>query len=647
MGIRSFTRAALLLAGAASLVTAQTIVSDSGAVVTANEETVAPAAEQVVNAASDANAFQLTDAVLANLTSLQLSNISFFDFSDDSEEAEAVKRGSSCKVMPGDVWWPTKLTWKVFDLLTGGALIETVPIGAVCYPSSGVYNAGKCQTIKDGWALSSTHSQDPTSIMSPLFQGETCMPEDGATSTCKLGGFPSYSVEIRNVAQIQLAINFARNLNLRLVVKNTGHDFLGKSTGAGALSIWTHKLKTLDYMSSIKTTSYTGPAFKLGAGVQVFELYEAANKLGVTAVGGECDGVGVTGGFIAGGGHSPLSSILGLGADQVLSIDVVLPNGRFVTADEKTNTDLFWALRGGGGATFGVVTSMTVKVYPKMKFAGATWTVLSGDANGIPDKTFWAAMYAYWRKFPQYTDLGTYAYSQLFPTGTGYLWIMTPWLVPGMSLVEFKAMIAPLLAEWKTIGFELEPTYFETDNLYDAWTKYFPFEGVARKNARTGSRLFPKSQWDNETFLVAMMDEVKAVVEEGCALIQYNINAAAPKGSVPNSANSHWRDTAWYAIMGAGWDASTAESINRKITSNWMQRLKAFAPGGYGNEGDVMEPDFGPAFFGTNYDRLLQIKKKIDPTDVFWAPTAVGSDRWEIRDQNEWLTLQTGRLCKK
>lgn len=80
--------------------------------------------------------------------------------------------------------------------------------------------------------------------------------------------------------------------------------------------------------------------------------------------------MGVAGGYTAGGGLSPLTGKYGLAADQVLSIDVVTPDGRFQTADEMNNAELFWALRGGGGATFGVVTSMTVKVHPKMIFSG-------------------------------------------------------------------------------------------------------------------------------------------------------------------------------------------------------------------------------------------------------------------------------------
>jgi FAD/FMN-containing dehydrogenase len=489
--------------------------------------------------------------------------------------------------------------------------------------------------------------------MSPLFQGETCMPQNGNTTQCTLGGFPSYAVKARSVFQIQLAVNFARNMGLRLVVKNTGHDFLGKSLGAGALSIWTHNLKTIRFHKSVKTPSYSGAAIELGAGVQVGELYAAADSFGVTAVGGECKGVGVAGGYSAGGGHSPLSGKFGLGSDQILSLDVVLPNGRFVTASETENTDLFWALRGGGGATFGVVTSMMVKAHPKMTFSGATWVITSGNDTANSDAVFWQAMYAYWAKMPEFADKGSYGYGNIFPrgpAGAGYTWTMLPWLVPGMALADFKAMVQPLFDEWTAMGFSFTPVYFEHDNFYDTWSTHFPTEAVANSNLRTASRLFPRSAWANATERTAMFDAVRSVIEEGSALIQYNMNPAAPAGTPASAANSHWRDAIWFGIMGTGWAPGISqeelEAVQRKITDDWMGRLRPYGPGGYGNEGDVMEPDFADAFYGTNYDRLLQIKRRVDPYDVFWAPTAVGSERWKVAGQPDWLTLQTGKLCK-
>jgi hypothetical protein len=126
-------------------------------------------------------------------------------------------------------------------------------------------------------------------MMWPLFQGRTCMPTDNPEGTCSLGGFASYSIDVRNVAQVQLGVNFARNLNLRLTVKNTGHDYIGKSSGAGALSLWTHNLKDIEFYENYRTAGYSGPAFKAGAGVQGFEILEAARDHDVTVLAGICE----------------------------------------------------------------------------------------------------------------------------------------------------------------------------------------------------------------------------------------------------------------------------------------------------------------------------------------------------------------------
>lgn len=117
----------------------------------------------------------------------------------------------------------------------------------------------------------------------------TCMPTTDPTESCTLGGYPSYAVNASNVAQIQLAVNFARNSGIRLVVKNTGHDFSGKSAGAGSLSIWTHNLKDIKFLPNYSGSGsgWAGPAIKAGSGVQAFDLYEAAYENGVVAVGGE------------------------------------------------------------------------------------------------------------------------------------------------------------------------------------------------------------------------------------------------------------------------------------------------------------------------------------------------------------------------
>ena len=83
-------------------------------------------------------------------------------------------------------------------------------------------------------------------------------------------------------------MNFARARNLRLVIKNTGHDYNGRSTGKDALSLWTHNLKDITFVKDFKSNDYQGPVLKVGAGIQGSELYAAAEKYGVSALAGIC-----------------------------------------------------------------------------------------------------------------------------------------------------------------------------------------------------------------------------------------------------------------------------------------------------------------------------------------------------------------------
>ena len=120
---------------------------------------MAPAGELVVDGDTSsvpllAEQFQLTDAVLANLTELELSDISHFQFPDAAIDNQP--DFSDCKTFPGDRLWPSSLVWKVFDLLTGGALIKTIPIGAVCYENHEHYDVAKCDELLEHWTETGT-----------------------------------------------------------------------------------------------------------------------------------------------------------------------------------------------------------------------------------------------------------------------------------------------------------------------------------------------------------------------------------------------------------------------------------------------------------------------------------------------------------
>lgn len=484
--------------------------------------------------------------------------------------------------------------------------------------------------------------------MSPTEVGLTCQPSFlFDTEGCTQGGYPSYTVKASNVAQIQLAVNFARNTGIRFVIMNTGHDFLGKSSGAGSLSVWMHEMKDLEFIPAYTSSSYSGAAIKAGAGVQGFELYDFAYQNEVTTNGGLCVTVGIVGGWIQGGGHGPLSPLFGMGADDVLSIDVVTSDGRFVTANADENADLFWALRGGGAGTYGVVTSVTIKAHPKIIATSATWN-FSYPAD-VSEETFKKAMHYWLSYFPRYADMGLYSYLNVVPAPDGgRTFLMDPLIAPNQTIEDAKAIIQPWLDDIEELGIELEPE----------WNQYDAYKGIA-DNALTngsannygvvsGNRLFPRENFEGELF-ESTFDAMWNNIQEGYVVLPYNI---APSGRTDNAVNPAWREAIAYVIMGNTFNYSqSAEEIMESrynFTEGPMQRLRdvSVGAGAYGNEGDRLEPNFQWAYFGSNYPRLLELKQRFDPFNLFYAVTSVGSEYFEVRSVDN-VANENGRLCRK
>lgn len=122
--------------------------------------------------------------------------------------------------------------------------------------------------------------------MAPFFANQSCDPWTPRERPCELGSYVRYAVNATGAEEIAAAVTFSREYNVRLVVRNTGHDYLGRSTGAGALAVWTHFLKDIEPVHW-SDRDFDGTALKLGAGVQGYEMLQAATALGRVAVGGE------------------------------------------------------------------------------------------------------------------------------------------------------------------------------------------------------------------------------------------------------------------------------------------------------------------------------------------------------------------------
>jgi hypothetical protein len=297
-----------------------------------------------------------------------------------------------------------------------------------------------------------------------------------------------------------------------------------------------------------------------------------------------------------------------------------------------------------------VLTSVTLKVYPKMPAAVATFSFMSG--NGVSETAFWAGVRAYLDYFITYTDRGAYEYFQIIQVGPGtYLFNMAPFFAPNMTTAQLQTLISPWLQTLSGLGISVTPQYFAYNNFYDAWNNHFPLETVGSTTLKTASRLFPKSNWASQTTLNATFEALKSVVEEGSTVLAFNI-AAAPNSGSNNAVNPAWRNTCLHAIQGIFWaeDASveTIAAQSKKLTFDWMQRWRDASPGAgaYMSEADILEPNFQQAFYGSNYARLYQLKQRYDPYGVFYAPTGVGSEDWKVQGQVDGLPTQNGQLCR-
>ncbi|KAF2272840.1 FAD/FMN-containing isoamyl alcohol oxidase-like protein MreA [Westerdykella ornata] len=607
---------------------------------------------------------QLTEAVVERLekdkTTAEIADLFAF-----GTEGTVQKRGSArCKTYPGDARWPADWIWDVFNLLLGGSLIPTVPISAPCYDSQwGRKDPAKCNDIVSRFTKAATHEDHPTSIMWPLFQGRTCMARNDTTPAdkCSIGGYPAYAVNVTNVAQIQLAVNFARATNIRLVVKNTGHDYLGKSTGAGSLSIWTHNLKKIEYLPNYKSKSYTGKAFKVGAGVTVQEIYVAAEAQNTTVQGGICESVGFAGGYLQGGGHNPLSGLYGMAADSVLAFQVVLASGQFVTASETSYPDLFWALRGGGPGTYGIVTSVIVKAHPNTDATLSTF-VLGNSTDGkqiVSRENFFKGVRKYWELFPTYTDAGTYSFFFIFNRDGQLTLDMKAFFAPGYTKEAFQNLTSSWMQTIQELGIPFQvpqktnyyPSFFPA--YWDAWGKSaFPL-GTA--TSLPGNRLIPKSHWTDPKKLETTWQTLRTHVESGRHFGVYH-QSPGNKQNVDNSVSSAWRAAQAFFITASPTflpNATAAEvraandNLHKVILDPWRKITPASEGGGsYLNEAAVDEPNWKEDFYGEQYPRLAQIKKKYDPTGLFYVTTGVGSDAWVVEDGEQGVTTQFGKLCR-
>ncbi|KAF1362287.1 FAD-binding domain-containing protein [Lizonia empirigonia] len=562
-----------------------------------------------------------------------------------SGRSVAIPRSSgnaSCRSIPGDAAWPSTDQWNALNESVHGRLIATVPLPSVCHLEPfGTYDENSCTAMKTAWLNDQTFLNSPAEVMNPYVQNYSCVPFTPSSQPCELGNYASYSIQVTSAEDVIAGIAFAHENNIRLVVKNTGHDFAGKSTGTGSLSLWTHHLNTTDILKSYESEDYVGPAAKLGAGVVGGFVYQQVAAAGYRILGGTCPTVGLAGGYTSGGGHSLLNGAYGMAADAVLEWEIVTAQGEHLVATPSQNTDLYWALSGGGAGTFGVVLSMTTKIFPDGPIGSG---ILNFNITLNETENYWEAIADLWTFLPQFVDAGPNTWDfALTPTGFQAYAIT----VPDKNGTAVQKLLQPYLdgLTRRGIHYSYLPTTSANYSAYFA-SRFGPgIEGAGPPTVQLASRLIPRAGVLNHTQNRAIVEALRGFVDNeywsmGCHALNVKDIEHPDNAVLPG-----WRDAIATCNIVSYWDwnATQSEMQARKelLVNTLIPALEKATPGAgtYLNEIDAQwKGDWKTELYGVNYPRLLDIKNKYDPNHVFYAWTAIGSDSW--------VTDSSGRLCK-
>ena len=569
----------------------------------------------------------------------------------DDIEATAIRR-----VRPTDNAWPSQAKWEALRRATRGRLFKVrSPLDA-------------CRSAPTGTACIDTFKglKNPYYIEDEVALTQTCGWLDAWTAQPSV-----YAVAARDATDVAAAVSFARENNLRLVVKGAGHSYLGTSNAPDSLLIWTHAMNQIVSHDAFVPKGFTGqpalPAVSVGAGAIWIHVYHVVTtKRGRYVQGGGCATVGVAG-LVLGGGFGSYSKNYGTAAASLLEAEVVTADGSVRIANACTNPDLFWALKGGGGGTFGVVTRLTLRTHELPKTFGFVIATIRAGSEA-----------AFRRLVGRFVDF--YA-DHLHNAHWGEIVNVKPDNVleiqlsfSGLEQQEAEALWQPFLEWVTTSGSDFSFTRTPLIRAIPAakrWDLAFIKErapnailfddrpGAPPENVYWSANLSEAghfiygyaSVWLPSSLLHAdqrqrLTDTLIAAAHHSKIELHFQKGLAggadtAIAATQNTSTNPAVIDAFVLAIAGSEGppafpgltghepDLSNARK-NADAVAKAMNELcnLALEGGSYVAESDYFLRDWQKAYWGSNYPRLLAIKKKYDPSGLFFVHHGVGSEGW-------------------
>ena len=560
------------------------------------------------------------------------------------------------RVRPSDPAWPTQERWDQLKGQVGGRLLAVrSPLAACVGKSPNPDCDALFKQLKNPYFI----GDDPALT-------QTLGWVDGWTSQPSI-----YAVAAESAADVVAAVNFARENRLRLVVKGGGHTYLGGSNSADSLLIWTRRMNAVTLHDAFLPQGCDGtmkpqPAVSLGAGVMGLQAYDAVMVKGGRYVqGGGCLTVGVAG-LVQGGGFGSFSKRYGLAAASLLEAEIVTADGAVRTVNACRDPELFWALKGGGGGTFGVVTRLTLKTHELPPFFGIVHLGVSAKSDTafrqltgrLVDLYAERLFNPHWGEQMVFRGNNTAEVTMVFQGIDQHqaeeTWRpLFDWL--SASKQDFDIIAPPMVAAvparafWDPAVLKKVPGVVMADDRAGA-----PAGNIfwATNMGEAGHVLYGyQSTWLPASLLQSdsrarLVDALFAASRHWGASLHFNKGLAGG----PDEALVAARDTAtnpavteafalciiaanappaYPGIAGHEPDKATAH-VRAEAVGKAMAELRKLVPnaGSYVSETNFHEKDWQQSFWGPNYPRLLAVKEKYDPEGLFFVHHGVGSEKW-------------------
>jgi FAD/FMN-containing dehydrogenase len=471
----------------------------------------------------------------------------------------------------------------------------------------------------------------------------------------------------RTPADVAAAVNFARQHRVRLVVKGGGHSYHGTSCAPDSLLVWTRAMNQTalhdTFVPAGAPADTAGqPAVSLGAGAMWIDAYDAVTTRGGRYVqGGGCTTVGVTG-LVTGGGFGSFSKAHGTAAASLLEAEVVTADGRIRIVNAYQDPELFWALKGGCGGSFGVVTRLTLRTHSLPEFfGGVSLKVQAADAARWPALVadtlrFYrdALCNPYWGEQLRFNDDRCLQVSMVFRdlTEVQAREVWTPFVdglkQQGHAVLEpLQVSALPARHMWDAAFFRrYAPQFIAEDTRPGAPPTHMLWKG---DQGQVGWYLHGYASAWMPAVLLDEDQRTKAAAAICAAAVHMPVELHCNKGlfGAPANALAATRETAThpavleafalalignagrpvFAGSGGSVDSTQAEHGARRVQDAYTA-LRAVLPvtaPTYVSECDYFQRDWQQAFWGPHYPRLLAAKRRYDPDGLFVIHHGVGT----------------------